>query len=140
VVLGLARAFGAAGGAQRTLVFVLFGGEELGLLGSRHYVSHPPIPLTKTVAMLNFDMVGRMQRTRVTIAGGDSGRRPRAMARGPSTPRSRDRLGAGRQPPPPHRAARSSASPRRLAAATVCGWQVWSRERRPRRRDCAKAT
>ena len=47
VVLGLARAFGAAGGAQRTLVFVLFGGEELGLLGSRHYVSHPPIPLTK---------------------------------------------------------------------------------------------
>jgi len=80
VVLGLARAFGAAGGAQRTLVFVLFGGEELGLLGSRHYVSHPPIPLTRTVAMLNFDMVGRMQGTRVTIAGGDSGSGLRAMA------------------------------------------------------------
>jgi len=80
IVLGLARAFGAAGGAQRTLVFVLFGGEELGLLGSRHYVSHPPIPLTRTVAMLNFDMVGRMQGTRVTIAGGDSGSGLRAMA------------------------------------------------------------
>jgi aminopeptidase YwaD len=80
VVLALARAFGAAGGAERTLVFVLFGAEELGLLGSRHYVSHPLIPLTKTVAMLNFDMVGRMQGTRVNIAGGDSGSGLRAMA------------------------------------------------------------
>jgi len=80
VVLGLARAFGAAGGAERTLVFALFGAEELGLLGSRHYVSHPLVPLTKTVAMLNFDMVGRMQGTRLTIAGGDSGSGLRAKA------------------------------------------------------------
>src|SRR5437773_8141051 len=80
IVVGLARAFASAGGAPRTLVFVLFGGEELGLLGSGHYVSHPPIPLTKTVAMLNFDMVGRTQGTRVTIAGGDSGSGLRAMA------------------------------------------------------------
>jgi len=80
VVLGLARAFAAAGGVERTLVFVLFGAEELGLLGSRHYVSQPPVPLTKTVAMLNFDMVGRMQETRVTIAGADSGGGLRAMA------------------------------------------------------------
>jgi len=80
VVLALARAFGAAGGHERTLVFALFGGEELGLLGSRYYIGHPLIPLTKTVAMLNFDMVGRMQESRVTIAGGDSGSGLRAMA------------------------------------------------------------
>src|SRR5262249_21293416 len=35
VVLGLARAFAAAGGTGRTLIFALFGAEELGLIGSR---------------------------------------------------------------------------------------------------------
>ena len=74
VVVALARAFASAGGAGRTLVFVLFGGEELGLLGSRHYVRQPAVPLGRTVAMVNFDMVGRMQKTRLAVGGGDSGR------------------------------------------------------------------
>jgi peptidase M28-like protein/PDZ domain-containing protein/PA domain-containing protein len=43
----------------RTVVFVCFSGEELGLLGSKHYSEHPSIPLAKCVAMLNLDMVGR---------------------------------------------------------------------------------
>ena len=45
VVVALARAFAAAGGARRTLVFALFGGEELGLIGSGHYVRHAAVPL-----------------------------------------------------------------------------------------------
>ena len=36
-----------------------FAGEEHGLLGSSHYVNHPALPLDKTVAMINLDMVGR---------------------------------------------------------------------------------
>jgi len=52
--------FAAAGGAPRTLVFVLFSGEEIGLLGSRHYVRSPAVPIERTVAMINFDMVGRL--------------------------------------------------------------------------------
>ena len=36
-----------------------FAGEEHGLLGSSHYVNHPSIPLDKTIAMINLDMVGR---------------------------------------------------------------------------------
>ena len=60
VVLELARAFAMAGGASRTLVFVLFSGEEIGLLGSRHYVRNPTVPIERTVAMINFDMVGRL--------------------------------------------------------------------------------
>lgn len=44
----------------RRLVFMAYSGEERGLLGSRHYVDHPLIPLKSTVAMLNFDMVGRL--------------------------------------------------------------------------------
>jgi peptidase M28-like protein/PDZ domain-containing protein/PA domain-containing protein len=73
VVLGLARAFAAAGGAPRTLVFALFAGEELGLLGSRHYVSHPRVPLSRTVAMLNLDMVGRLENDRLHAGGVDTG-------------------------------------------------------------------
>src|SRR5438876_10380749 len=78
VVVGLARAFAAAGGARRTLVFVLFGAEEVGLIGSGHYVRHAALPLGQTAAMLNFDMVGRMRDGTLTIGGVDSGDRLRA--------------------------------------------------------------
>ena len=44
----------------RRVVFMAFTGEERGLLGSQHYVEHPLYPLKDTVAMLNFDMVGRL--------------------------------------------------------------------------------
>lgn len=43
----------------RTLIFVAFAGEELGLLGSAHYAEHPAVPLRDTVAMIDLDMVGR---------------------------------------------------------------------------------
>lgn len=73
IVLGLARAFAAAGGTPRTLVFVLFGAEEIGLVGSRHYVSAPAVPLSRTIAMLNLDMVGRLRSAPLEISGVDSG-------------------------------------------------------------------
>jgi Iap family predicted aminopeptidase len=44
-VIALARAFAKAGGTPRTLVFVAFGAEEMGLLGSAHYVKQPAWPL-----------------------------------------------------------------------------------------------
>ena len=71
-VLALARHFSASGGTPRTLVFALFAGEELGLLGSEAYVQHPSVPLVRTVAMVNLDMVGRMRDDRVHVAGVDS--------------------------------------------------------------------
>jgi hypothetical protein len=43
----------------RTLVFVAFAAEEIGLLGSDHYARHPAVPIARTIAMLNLDMVGR---------------------------------------------------------------------------------
>jgi aminopeptidase YwaD len=79
LVLGLARAFAAAGGTARTLVFALFAGEEEGLLGSAHYVRHPTIPIDRTVVMLNFDMVGRMRDRRLDIMGVESGTGLRAF-------------------------------------------------------------
>ena len=53
----------------RTIVFAAFSGEEVGLLGSRHYVEHPRFPLSATRAMLNLDMVGRLRDNRVTVFG-----------------------------------------------------------------------
>ena len=73
VVLGLARALAAAGGMPRTLVIAFFSGEEMGLFGSRHYVRHPAFPLEQTVAMVNFDMVGRRRDGRLSVGGLDSG-------------------------------------------------------------------
>jgi len=72
VVVELARAFAASGGTARTLVFVLFSGEEIGLLGSGHYVRHPVVPLDRTVAMVNLDMVGRLRDGRLSVGGTDS--------------------------------------------------------------------
>jgi hypothetical protein len=45
---------------RRRILFLSFSGEELGLLGSKRYVENPLIPLADTVAMLNLDMVGRL--------------------------------------------------------------------------------
>jgi Zn-dependent M28 family amino/carboxypeptidase len=42
-------------------VFVAFCGEERGLVGSKHFVTHPPIPLPSIVAELQLDMVGRSE-------------------------------------------------------------------------------
>ena len=74
VVVGLARAFAAAGPLDRTLVFALFGAEEIGLVGSGHYVRQPAVPIDRTVAMLNFDMVGRLGGGKLTVGGVESGR------------------------------------------------------------------
>jgi len=44
---------------KRSIVFMTFFGEELGLVGSRYYGSHPIFPLSKTVADLNLEQLGR---------------------------------------------------------------------------------
>ena len=67
-VLELARLF-AAHPARRTLVFANFSGEELGLLGSQYFVEHSPVPLDSVVAMLNFDMVGRLRGDSIIVYG-----------------------------------------------------------------------
>ncbi|MSV35667.1 MAG: M20/M25/M40 family metallo-hydrolase [Bryobacterales bacterium] len=44
---------------RRSVVFVLFCGEEKGLLGSKYYARHPVVPLEKTIAHLNLEQMGR---------------------------------------------------------------------------------
>jgi aminopeptidase YwaD len=54
---------------RRSLVLICFSGEEMGLLGSAFYTAHPIIPLTRTVAMLNMDMVGRLRDNKLVAIG-----------------------------------------------------------------------
>ena len=53
----------------RSVVFIAFSGEELGLLGSEYYVKNPRFPLDSTVAMVNLDMVGRLRNERLLVYG-----------------------------------------------------------------------
>jgi len=53
----------------RTVVFIAFSGEELGLLGSAYYVKHPLYPLAHTIAMVNMDMIGRLRNRRLIVYG-----------------------------------------------------------------------
>ncbi len=55
---------------RRSVLFAAFSGEELGLLGSSHYVNKSPsFPLNQTVAMLNMDMIGRMKNDNLIVGG-----------------------------------------------------------------------
>lgn len=78
-VIGLARTLAVSGGARRTVVFVAFAGEEMGLLGSARYVGAPSVPLERTVAMLNLDMIGRLREDRLYVFGADTGREFRGV-------------------------------------------------------------
>jgi hypothetical protein len=59
-VVALAHAFAAnPAKPKRSILFVVFGAEERGLLGSYYMAAHPLRPLASTRAMINFDMIGR---------------------------------------------------------------------------------
>ncbi len=64
-LLEIARALQAAPPA-RTVLFVAFTGEEMGLLGTRWFIEDPPIPLAQVVAQLQIEMIGRPD----SLAGG----------------------------------------------------------------------
>jgi len=69
----VARQLSARGPFQRTVLFAAFSGEERGLLGSGHYTANPAMPLEKTVAMVNLDMVGRLTDDKLIVHGTGTG-------------------------------------------------------------------
>jgi hypothetical protein len=64
----------AASPPARTVIFIAFSGEELGLLGSSYYTQDPIYPLATTEAMINLDMVGRLRQNRLIIYGSQTAR------------------------------------------------------------------
>jgi len=58
---------------KRSFIFVAFTGEEMGLLGSKEFVNKPPVDLKKVNAMINMDMIGRLNPETNTISIGGTG-------------------------------------------------------------------
>ena len=66
-VMELARRFAKSDKKPaRRLVFICFTAEEMGLIGAQHYVQNPVYPLEKTVAMINYDMIGWLRENKLT--------------------------------------------------------------------------
>ena len=53
----------------RSVLFLAFTAEEKGLWGSSHYVRNPLLPIAQTVAMLNLDMIGRLEGRTLVVEG-----------------------------------------------------------------------
>ena len=58
-VLELAEALAKGPKPKRTVLFALFGSEEIGGYGARYFQEHPPVPIESFVANLEFEMIGR---------------------------------------------------------------------------------
>ncbi len=72
VVMAVAQAFASLNvPPKRSLIFLTVSGEEKGLLGSDFFVNHPPIAISKIVADVNTDMIGRNNPDTVVAIGQD---------------------------------------------------------------------
>ncbi|NYF79522.1 M20/M25/M40 family metallo-hydrolase [Granulicella arctica] len=58
-VLAIAHLLATGPRPARTIVFALFGSEEIGGFGARAFLDHPPVAITSIVANLEFEMIGR---------------------------------------------------------------------------------
>ncbi len=54
---------------KRSALFIAFGAEEWGLLGSQFYVDHPVVPLDRVIAMLNLDSIGKGKPLEIHLVG-----------------------------------------------------------------------
>ncbi len=69
-LLWLAEKLSMEKGLKCNILFIAFSGEEFGLFGSKAFVDHSTIPLQKIKAMINMDMVGRLNTEKVLAIGG----------------------------------------------------------------------
>ena len=70
MVLELFEKYATTKSHKRSLIFILFGGEELGLLGSKFYAENPTVDLNKVQLMVNLDMIGRLDEDKNLYLGG----------------------------------------------------------------------
>ncbi len=69
-LLELAQAFAAERAElKRSILFIAFTGEEMGLLGSAYFVNNPTIDLDRVVTMANMDMIGRLTNRKLIVYG-----------------------------------------------------------------------
>ncbi|MBT5530258.1 MAG: M20/M25/M40 family metallo-hydrolase [Cytophagia bacterium] len=58
---------------KRSIVFIAFTGEEMGLLGSKNFVESQLLENSSMKTMINFDMIGRLNKKTMTLLVGGSG-------------------------------------------------------------------
>ena len=75
-LIELARYFSKQPKAKYNYLFMAFSGEELGLLGSAYFAKNPTVDLSKVAAMLNMDMIGRLDPTTKQIGVNGVGTSP----------------------------------------------------------------
>ena len=71
-IIQLAEKLAAEKSNKRSIIFAAFSAEEMGLVGSKVFVNKPPVETEKMVAMFNFDMVGRLDKTTKVLSIGGS--------------------------------------------------------------------
>lgn len=76
ILLNIAKAFATlranGQGPKRSVLFLWFSAEEMGLLGSQYWVKQPTIEVTRIKAMLNMDMLGRTESDEISVYDGFS--------------------------------------------------------------------
>jgi hypothetical protein len=71
MMLELAEKFAKTKGSnKRSIIFIAFSAEEMGLLGSKYFVENPGIDLSKANVMINLDMIGRLHEDNSLQIGG----------------------------------------------------------------------
>jgi aminopeptidase YwaD len=75
-LLEMARLLKKTKGLRTNYLFVAFSGEESGLIGSKYFVEHPPVPISKISYMLNMDMIGRLNDSTQALTIGGYGTSP----------------------------------------------------------------
>ena len=69
-VLELAEKFASRkNNLKRSIIFITFSGEELGLLGSNYFVNNLPFPVEDAITMVNMDMIGRLKDSSLIVYG-----------------------------------------------------------------------
>jgi hypothetical protein len=68
--------------ASNSYLFIAFGAEEMGLLGSKHYVNNPVLPLEEARVMINLDMVGRLRKGQLQVGGVGTARESEEIVNG----------------------------------------------------------
>lgn len=69
MIIELAQRLKSSGYTKNNYLIIAFSGEELGLFGSKWYVTHPLVDTSKINYMLNFDMVGRVDSNKILVSG-----------------------------------------------------------------------
>ncbi len=55
---------------KRSIIFIAFGAEEMGLIGSKYFIDHAPFAPGQIKAMINLDMIGRLKEDMSLTVGG----------------------------------------------------------------------